>query len=135
MTRQRLPSRREGYTFEVPHPDPRANIKYTVKLGFHEGAVKEVFISCNKLTTAMHVGGIEIATLVSIALQHGASLEELAAAMPREEDVMAAKIAKANGEPEPPLVPQGAAGAVLDAIIKELAWLKAPPAAAIPAVA
>ena len=110
MTRSRLPNRRQGYTFTVPHPTPGSAIIYTVKIGFDQGHPKEVFISCNKLTTAMHISGLEIATLVSIALQHGASLEELAAAMPREN----------NSDP------QGAAGAVLDAIIKELELLNHP---------
>jgi hypothetical protein len=73
-------------------------------MGFHEGQVQELFITCNKLTTAMNISGLEIATLVSIALQHGASLEELSAAMPRED----------NNDP------QGVAGAILDAVIATL---------------
>lgn len=111
MSRIRLPARRAGYTFEVRHPGS-FTIVYTVKIGFdEEGQPKEIFLSCNKLTTALHIAGIEIATLVSIALQHGASLETLAAAMPREDDNR----------------PQGAAGAVLDAVIEELKLIQPQP--------
>lgn len=104
MNRQRLPNRRQGWTIDVPHPDPGSRIVYTVKVGSDEAGSREVFISCNKLTTAMHVAGLELAVLISIALQHGASFEELAAALPREGDGS----------------PQGAAGAILDAVMKEL---------------
>lgn len=99
-----LPHRRQGWTINVPHPDPASLIVYTVKVGFDQGKPREVFISCNKLTTAMHVAGLEFAVLISIALQHDASLEVLRNALPREED----------GKP------QGAAGAILDAILTEL---------------
>lgn len=107
MTRVRLPNRRVGLTIDVPHPGTELHARptvYSVKVGFDENEPRELFIGCNKLTTAMHHAGLEIATLVSIALQHGASLHELASSMPRE----------GNGSP------QGAAGAVLDAVIAEL---------------
>lgn len=106
MARERLPARRESLTISVPHPGSWT-VHYDVALGFPDGLAsppKEIFISCNKLTTALAIAGIEIATLVSIALQHGATLDELAAAMPREEDGAA----------------QGAAGAVLDAVRNEM---------------
>lgn len=106
MTRERLPARRPALGFDVPHPTPGSTVSYRVTLGHDDsGSVREVFIGCNKLTTAMHISGLEVATLISIALQHGASLEELAAAMPRENDG----------------TPQGAAGAVLDTVVKEIA--------------
>lgn len=104
MTRTRLPNRREAITLQVPHPVPGSAIYYDVSVGFNEGKPQELFISCNKLTTAMHVSGLEIATLVSIALQHGATLKELADAMPRDDT---------NN-------PQGAAGAILDTVIETL---------------
>lgn len=104
MTRARLPHRRPALVINVPHPDPASRVHYDVTVGFDQGEPREVFIGCNKLTTAMHTAGLEIATLVSIALQHGATLPELAAAMPRDD--------RNN--------PQGAAGAVLDAVIVEL---------------
>ncbi|HEV7323546.1 MAG TPA: hypothetical protein VGN91_00620 [Bosea sp. (in: a-proteobacteria)] len=104
--RQRLPNRRESLVISVAHPGSWT-VHYDVAIGFPSGLAsppREIFISCNKLTTALATAGTEIATLVSIALQHGATLDELASAMPREE----------NG------TPQGAAGAVLDAVVAEL---------------
>lgn len=108
MTRQRLPERRPSLVLNVDHPGHFSRVSYAVSVGFNQGFVRELFISCNKLTTAMHTSGLEVATLISIALQHGASLEELAGAMPREEDGTA----------------QGAAGAVLDAVIQEVSQMK-----------
>lgn len=105
MSRVRLPNRRLALNLTVPHPGP-GGIVYDVAVGFDDGTPRELFISCRKITTAMHHAGLEIATLISIALQHGADLQELAAAMPREEDG----------------APQGAAGAVLDSVIAELGF-------------
>lgn len=111
MNRNRLPNRREGLVINVTHPGSEFHEKpttYDVTLGFPDGIAngspREVFIGCNKLTTAMHVAGLEVATLISIALQHGATIAELAGAMPRDD---------ANK-------PQGAAGAVLDAVLAEV---------------
>lgn len=101
--RTRLPNRRESVVINVPHPMPGSVVEYAVTIGGVHGQPFEVFLTCNKTTTALAISGLEIATLISIALQHGASIKELAAAMPREK----------NGEP------QGAAGAVLDAVILE----------------
>lgn len=109
MTRERLPNRRESLTFKVPHPGTEFSISpifYDVSLGYPPGgnAPKEVFVSCNKVTTALDVAGRDCATLISIALQHGATVQELAGAMTRGD----------KGEP------QGVAGAVLDAVIGEM---------------
>jgi len=108
MTREKLPDRREALNFKVVHPGTEDHHKptwYDVALGFPPGGAspKEVFISCNKLTTNLDVAGRDVATLISIALQHGAAVEELAAAMTRDD------VGK----------PQGAAGAVLDAVLAE----------------
>lgn len=102
--RQRLPNRRPGLVVNVSHPVPGSRIAYDVTVGFDGEQPRELFIGCNKLTTEAHIAGLEIATLASIALQHGASLDELAGAMPRDD----------QGQP------QGAAGAVLDAVIAEV---------------
>jgi hypothetical protein len=101
--RERLPARRQALGFDVNHPVPGSAVVYRVTLGHDDaGSVREIFIGCNKLTTSMHIAGLEIATLASIALQHGASVAEIAAAMPRENDGS----------------PQGAAGAVLDEVLR-----------------
>ncbi|HEY5798303.1 MAG TPA: hypothetical protein VIU82_25155 [Bosea sp. (in: a-proteobacteria)] len=109
MTREKLPNRREALNFKVVHPGTEFHQKptwYDVALGFppDSAAPKEVFISCNKVTTALDTAGRDIATLISIALQYGASVKELSSAMTRDD---AGK-------------PQGVAGAVLDAVIAEM---------------
>lgn len=99
MTRHRLNNRRPGLTFTLPHPGDFSSLTYDVMVGFDTSdQVKEVFISCSKITTAMDIAARDTATLISIALQHGASIEELANAMTRDD----------QGEP------QGIAGAALD---------------------
>ena len=99
--RARLKNRRPGLTFTLPHPGDVSTLVYDVMVGFDgASAPKEVFISANKPTTAMDVAARDTATLISIALQHGATVAELAAAMTRGD----------KGEP------QGVAGAVLDAV-------------------
>lgn len=98
MTRTRLPNRRPGWTFQIHHPG-LPTVGYDVMYGIDPaGQIKEVFISCQKTTTAMDIAARDIATLVSIALQHGVPIHELASAMTRGD----------QGEP------QGIAGAVLD---------------------
>ncbi len=97
--RARLSNRRPGLSFTMPDPTPGVAVSYAVMIGFdHDGGTKEVFISCNKTTTAMDIAGRDLATLISIALQHGATIGELAGAVCRDDRGM----------------PQGIAGAVLD---------------------
>ena len=103
MPRTRLNNRRPGITFVMDHPGDLSNLEYKVMAGFDtSGAVKEVFITANKLTTAMDIAARDTATLISIALQHGVPLAELASAMTRGD----------QGEP------QGVAGAALDKLLK-----------------
>jgi hypothetical protein len=103
--RQRLPNRRASVGFTIAHPG-LPSISYEVMLGFDgepaTGAPREVFISCNKLTSDLDLAARDVATAISIALQYGARVEELAAAVSRGDD----------GKP------QGVAGAVLDAILE-----------------
>ncbi len=108
MARHRLPDRRRAFVLQV-QPDLGSRVIYTVSVGYDETGVREVFISCNKLTSAANFAGLELAVLISIALQHGANLRELATALPREND----------GKP------QGAAGAILDAILDRAADIDA----------
>lgn len=101
MMRERLPNRRRSESFIVRF-DEYPGIRYTVTLGYMPGhnLPKEVFIDCNKLTTAMDTAGRDIAVLISIALQHGADIVEMQKSVIRDE----------AGRP------RGIAGAVLDAI-------------------
>lgn len=103
--RQHLPERRSNRTITIPDPNPQSSLRYDVTFGPDERDFKEVFVSCHKLTTEMDTAGRDIGKLISIALQHGATPEALAAAMTRGPDGKA----------------QGLAGLVLDAVIAETA--------------
>jgi hypothetical protein len=98
--RIRLPNARPSITFTMPDPNPLSQLRYEVSAGLHEGRVQEVFVACNKTTTAMDIAGRDIGVLISLALQHGADLDTLAGAITRDD----------QGNP------QGVAGAVLDAL-------------------
>lgn len=114
--RTRLPNRRENESFKVRFAE-YPGIEYTVTLGyggrhpgdrgfgFNDGRPLEVFIDCNKLTTAMDTAGRDTAVLLSIALQHGADVAELQKSVIRDE----------YG------APRGIAGVVLDAIAERMA--------------
>jgi hypothetical protein len=107
VQRNRLPDRRRSETFAVQHPGDLSfkPVQYNVSIGYDGvGHPLEVFISCHKLTTSQDIAGRDIAILISMALQHGASIDSLSAAMTRGD----------QGEP------QGVAGAVLD-LLKEKA--------------
>lgn len=106
MTRVRLPQRRPGLSFTMADPNPGSTLLYDVMVGFDTTlAPKEIFISCHKTTTAMDIAGRDLATLISIALQHGADLAELAGAISRDD--------RGN--------PQGIAGAALDEVMRQIA--------------
>lgn len=98
-TRYRLPARREARTFDFNH----GYRTYTATLGFYnDGGLGELFITCTKAGSDAQIVANEAAVLVSIALQHGADVESMADAMPRNEDGS----------------PQGVMGAALDAVLK-----------------
>jgi len=100
--RERLPNRRPGVGFTIQHP-PGVGMIYDIMVGHPDVAdnrVLEVFVNAKKLHTDQDIAAQDAAKLISLALQHGATVAELAAAMKRKED----------GSPE------GLAGAVLDAV-------------------
>ncbi len=84
MTRERLPDRRETETFEVVHrTHDGVEQAFIVSMGrFPDGRLGEVFIEVpyqqQRFVTALMAK--DVATLLSIALQHGATVEELQAA-------------------------------------------------------
>lgn len=116
MSRTRLPNRRETTTIEIEHYTPQGDPQpLQISIGvYDDGTPAEVFIEVpyqlNRTFNALL--GKDVATLISIALQHGAQLDELQAAMGRGEiNVMGAMVDR----------PHTLAGAVLDAMVKELA--------------
>jgi hypothetical protein len=76
---------------------------YDVSVGFSavsDDRVREVFVTAHRTTTELDISARDLATIISIALQHGATIGELSGAVCRNEDDS----------------PQGLAGAVLDAV-------------------
>ena len=83
MTRQRLPARRRSFTFDLEHNGAR----HVVCVGLYDGdRAGEVFVGGGK--TGSHVDGLlsDAAVLISIALQHGVGIGDMASAMAREGD-------------------------------------------------
>lgn len=102
MTRARLPNRRAAVTLEFDHVTPRlATIPYVATVGFHDdGRIGEVFLNTAKVGTDLDVATKDAAILLSFALQHGATISAIRAAMTRG----------ADGRPE------GVMGTLLDLI-------------------
>lgn len=83
--RDQLPNRRYGETFELQHGGKRA--VFTVTLGrYPDGRVGEVFVSGGKSGSESEANVRDGAILASLAIQHGAPIATLAAAITREGD-------------------------------------------------
>ncbi len=89
--RERLPHRRGCVTFEYDHE----GLRYVASVGFMPGTwePKEVFVNCQRLGTAADSTIRDAAISISLALQYGADLGNLARAMTRNQ----------NGEPSSPI--------------------------------
>jgi hypothetical protein len=101
VQRMLLPARRLGMTFKLRFGGARG--AYHVTCGYYpDGRLGEVFISTNKIGSAAEAIARDGAILLSLALQHGCSLETMAHAITREE----------RGEPSTII------GAVVDELVK-----------------
>jgi hypothetical protein len=95
--RERLPNRRQCESFELRHHA----LAFTCCAGFYpDGRIAEVFLSSNKPGSPIEAIARDAAITVSIALQFGADLQTIRAALTRDHD----------GGPATPL------GAALDAL-------------------
>ena len=117
MTRERLPDRRAALIVGFTHVTPAGQaFDFTAHVGFFpDGRPGEVFVDGARLTSQTDVEAHDAAIVLSFALQHGASLEEIGAALLRGE----------SNEPH------GVLGALCDAIKREIgdrgpAWPGAP---------
>ena len=100
MPRTKLPTRRPQIVLEVEH----AGSVYTVGMGhFPDGRPGEVFVSAGRRGSELDALLNDAAIVISRCLQHGDSLEGLAAAMGR------------LGDRE---TPASQLGAILDAVAK-----------------
>ena len=89
MTRVALPDRRQQLLFAFR----REAIGFVGAVGFDAAdRPAEVFLSCEKTTSAIEALGRDGAILISLALQHGCAFETMRRAVTREEDGAAATL-------------------------------------------
>ncbi|MHC2582225.1 hypothetical protein ACVI1J_005601 [Bradyrhizobium diazoefficiens] len=82
--RRALPQRRHAETFEIEFGG--LDRRYAVTLGFYDdGALGEVFISGGKSGQTVEAIARDGAVLLSLALQYGASLDNIASAITRDD--------------------------------------------------
>jgi hypothetical protein len=83
MNRQRLPNRRPHELINFEH----ASFRFTVGVGrFDDERLAELFLNCSKAGTPVDVAARDAAIVASLALQHGASTDELRRALTRNGD-------------------------------------------------
>jgi hypothetical protein len=81
--RERLPNRRQCKSFEFRH----AGLDFTLAAGFYpDGRIAEIFLSSHKPRSPIEAIARDAAVTVSIALQFGADLETIRAALTRDYD-------------------------------------------------
>jgi hypothetical protein len=89
IARQRLPNRRRCESFEFRHQ----RLDFTMTAGFYrDGRLAEIFLSSHKPGTAIEATARDAAIVVSIALQFGADIETIRAALTKDHDGSAATV-------------------------------------------
>lgn len=108
MSRERLPERRRSVTIDIVHIETNGiSQPYLITLGLYaDGRVGEVFIDSPKNGSTLGLICHDAAVVISIALQHGAPVEELRMSVARHSDDILS----------PGEHPQSVIGSVLDAI-------------------
>jgi hypothetical protein len=87
--RRRLPHRRGAVALDIEH----AGHRYRMHVGyFPDGAVGEVFLDAAKQNSALDAFAADAAILLSLLLQHGATLGEIGHALRRAPDGTAASL-------------------------------------------
>ena len=104
--RMRLPNRRRSEVIEVKHTETNGSkTPYVLTAGFYEDdRVGEVFIDAPKADSTLGIICHDSAVLISIALQHGATVKEMQASVART---------KLKGG-----LPQSVIGTVLDVLAR-----------------
>lgn len=114
MTRARLPFRRETDTIEIAHVTPDGVAQaFDISVGrYEDGKIAEVFVDVPyaQAKFASALLGKDVGTLISIALQHGAQLDELRAAMGRSDVNVMGRVEER---------PHTICGTILDALTRE----------------
>lgn len=79
--REKLPNRRPTDGISFVHDGQN----YTAHVGpYPDGRIAEIFVSGQKVGTAIDTGAREASTILSIALQWGAEFESIRRALPRD---------------------------------------------------
>jgi hypothetical protein len=113
MNRSRLANRRSHDLHTIVH----AGMAFTIGIGRYgeagEGPIGECFldVTSGKVGTAIEAMTHDLATIISIALQHGTPLAELRSSVSREGDI--------DAQPSIDNPPQSIAGALLDLLAAE----------------
>jgi hypothetical protein len=82
LERAELPNRRAGENFEFLH----GGLRFVVSTRGDHSALSEVFVNCSKIDSSADLLVRDAAVIISIAIQYGVSLRELAHALGRNED-------------------------------------------------
>jgi hypothetical protein len=81
--RERLPNRRQSELLEFRH----AGLDFTLCAGFYpDGRVAEIFLSSHKPGSLIEAIARDAAITTSLALQHGADLQTIRAALTKDHD-------------------------------------------------
>lgn len=115
MARERLSNRRLSEVFSFSHLEQTgASTPYVATVGYYDDLrIGEVFIDAVKNESAIGLLCHDAAVLISIALQHGASIEEMRGAIARTQNKDGA--------------PQSVIGTVLDELAAKEKDIKASP--------
>ena len=83
--RRALPQRRHAETFKFRFQAQRAS--YHVTTGYYpDGTLGEIFLSTNQTGSQSEAIAHDFATLISLLLQHGCSVETISKTLTRERD-------------------------------------------------
>jgi hypothetical protein len=92
-SRERLPNRRECESLEFEH----AGLGFTLTSGYyHDGRIAEIFLSSHKPGSSIEAIARDSAIMASLALQFGAPLETIRAALTKDHDGQPATLLSAG---------------------------------------
>ena len=83
MSRERLANRRSSTSVKLSLDGLRYQCSYS---RFSDGRLAEVFIDAGKVGSAVNIMARDLAVVTSLALQHGATVDEIRSALAQELD-------------------------------------------------
>jgi hypothetical protein len=83
LTRQTLPNRRCCETLEIEHAGHRFSLTFS---SYHDGRIAEIFLNAHKSGSGIEAISRDAAIVASIALQFGAPVGTVHAALTRDHD-------------------------------------------------